>query len=132
LFPNNLKQDRLRAILLLLTTIETEAILLPYFVAYSNKKQRSDQMEHPASTSSYCARACYAGIAEFSVSVRRDMRGKGAGHLAMAYLPQERSSGVLETALARLCRKCSQSGLLRSLGFREVGIYEKHRQLDGV
>lgn len=39
-----------------------------------------------ASTSSYRARSCYAGIAEFSVYVRRDWRGKGAGRLAMERL----------------------------------------------
>ena len=39
-----------------------------------------------ASTSSYRARSCYAGIAEFSAYVRRDRRGKGAGRLAMERL----------------------------------------------
>src|SRR5579875_3247650 len=39
-----------------------------------------------ASTSSYRDRACYAGIAEFSVYVARRHRGKGAGRVAMAAL----------------------------------------------
>src|SRR5437016_3320381 len=39
-----------------------------------------------ASTSSYRARPCYAGIAEFSVYVARACRGSGAGRVAMMAL----------------------------------------------
>src|SRR5262245_4434703 len=39
-----------------------------------------------ASTSTYRARACYAGIAEFSVYVARAARGRGAGTIAMRAL----------------------------------------------
>ena len=39
-----------------------------------------------AATSSYRPRECYAGIAEFSVYVARDARGRGAGRLAMRAL----------------------------------------------
>src|SRR5512132_3543800 len=39
-----------------------------------------------ASTSTYRPRACYAGIAEFSVYVARSQRGRGAGRLAMEAL----------------------------------------------
>ena len=39
-----------------------------------------------ASTSTYRPRACYAGIAEFSVYVARAQRGRGAGRLAMETL----------------------------------------------
>src|SRR5262245_17381558 len=39
-----------------------------------------------ASTSSYRARDCYAGIAEFSVYVTRAARGQGAGRVAMLAL----------------------------------------------
>jgi L-amino acid N-acyltransferase YncA len=39
-----------------------------------------------ASTSTYRDRACYAGIAEFSVYVARQHRGSGAGRVAMTAL----------------------------------------------
>src|SRR3712207_2490453 len=39
-----------------------------------------------ASTSQYRTRDCYAGIAEFSVYVAREARGKGAGRVAMTTL----------------------------------------------
>jgi L-amino acid N-acyltransferase YncA len=86
-----------------------------------------------ASTSSYRSRPCYAGIAEFSVYVRRDWRGKGAGHLALSSLMQECETAGLWKLVSRIFVENSASRrLMRRLGFREVGIYEKHGQLDGV
>src|SRR4051812_5876894 len=47
-----------------------------------------------ASTSSYRARPCYAGIAEFSVYVVRARRGSGAGRVAiMALIEAAESAG---------------------------------------
>ena|SRR5258707_10295746 len=86
-----------------------------------------------ASTSSYRPRACYAGIAEFSVYVRRDWRGNGAGRLAMTRLLQEcEEAGFWKLVSRVFVENATSRGLLRSLGFREVGVYEKHGQLDGV
>src|SRR6267142_3499591 len=86
-----------------------------------------------ASTSTYRPRACYAGIAEFSVYVRRDWRGKGAGRVAMTALIQESEQAGFWKLVSRVfIDNAASRGLLRSLGFREVGIYEKHGQLDGV
>jgi L-amino acid N-acyltransferase YncA len=86
-----------------------------------------------ASTSSYRPRPCYAGIAEFSVYVRRDWRGKGAGRLALSALCQESELAGLWKLVSRIFIENEASrGLVQSLGFREVGIYEKHGQLDGI
>ena len=86
-----------------------------------------------ASTSSYRNRACYAGIAEFSVYVRRDWRGKGAGRLALSQLLQECETAGFWKLVSRVFVENAVSRvLLRSLGFREVGVYEKHGQLDGA
>lgn len=86
-----------------------------------------------ASTSSYRARACYAGIAEFSVYVRRDWRGKGAGRLALRCLMEESEAAGLWKLVSRIfVENVASRRLMKSLGFREVGIYEKHGQLDGV
>src|SRR5437870_63573 len=47
-----------------------------------------------ASTSTYRPRECYAGIAEFSVYVAREARGRGAGRLAMnALMEAARGAG---------------------------------------
>lgn len=86
-----------------------------------------------ASTSTYRSRACYAGIAEFSVYVRRDWRGKGAGRLAMQQLLREsKEAGFWKLVSRVFVENAASRGLLRSLGFREVGVYEKHGQLDGA
>jgi L-amino acid N-acyltransferase YncA len=86
-----------------------------------------------ASTSSYRARACYAGVAEFSVYVRRDWRGNGAGRLALTHLLRESEQAGFWKLLSRIfVENHASRALMRSLGFREVGTYEKHGQLDGI
>jgi L-amino acid N-acyltransferase YncA len=86
-----------------------------------------------ASTSTYRPRACYAGIAEFSVYVARSERGRGAGRRAMQALIAEAELAGLWKLVSRVFVENAPSrSLLRSLGFREVGIYEKHGRLDGA
>ena len=86
-----------------------------------------------ASTSTYRPRACYAGIAEFSVYVARAQRGRGAGRLAMEALIAESERAGLWKLVSRVFVENTPSrSLLGALGFREVGIYEKHGRLDGA
>jgi phosphinothricin acetyltransferase len=86
-----------------------------------------------ASSSTYRPRACYAGIAEFSVYVTRATRGRGVGRLALSMLVREAERAGLWKLVSRVfVENTASRNLLRSLGFREVGIYEKHGQLDGV
>jgi phosphinothricin acetyltransferase len=86
-----------------------------------------------ASTSTYRPRECYSGIAEFSVYVAREARGFGAGRLALEALLQEAQQRGFWKLVSRVFVENTVSRtLLRTLGFREVGVYEKHAQLDGV
>lgn len=86
-----------------------------------------------ASTSTYRARACYAGIAEFSVYVAREARQRGAGRLAMEALLQEAERRGFWKLVSRIFVENTPSrSLMQRLGFREVGIYEKHAKLEGV
>jgi phosphinothricin acetyltransferase len=86
-----------------------------------------------ASTSLYRPRPCYAGIAEFSVYVERAWRGRGAGRQALEGLLQEaKQAGFWKLVPRVFIENTASRALLRSQGFREVGIYEKHAQLDGV
>jgi L-amino acid N-acyltransferase YncA len=86
-----------------------------------------------ASTSSYRSRECYDGIAEFSVYVARGHRGRGAGRVAMDALIAEASRAGFWKLLSRIFSENTPSRrLMASAGFREVGTYEKHAQLDGV
>jgi L-amino acid N-acyltransferase YncA len=86
-----------------------------------------------AATSTYRPRDCYRGVAEFSVYVARPARGRGAGRLALqALLAAAAEAGFWKLVSRVFVENTASRGLLRSLGFREVGIYEKHGQLDGV
>lgn len=85
-----------------------------------------------AATSSYRPRECYAGIAEVSVYVARDARGCGAGRAALLALIEAASKAGFWKLVSRIFPENGASrALVRSLGFREVGVYEKHGKLDG-
>jgi L-amino acid N-acyltransferase YncA len=85
-----------------------------------------------ASTSSYRTRECYAGIAEFSVYVSRHARGRGAGTVAMrALVDAARGAGIWKLVSRIFIENTASRRLMASMGFREVGVYEKHAKLDG-
>lgn len=85
-----------------------------------------------AGTSSYSDRPCYRGIAEFSVYVDRDWRGQGLGLAAMHELVRECEQRGFWKLVSRIFPENAASrALCRALGFREVGVYKRHAQLDG-
>jgi phosphinothricin acetyltransferase len=86
-----------------------------------------------AAAFAYSDRCVYGGIAEFSVYVRRDVRGQGAGTIAMTGLIEAAARAGLWKLLSRIFPENAASrALMRKLGFREVGVHEKHGKLDGV
>jgi phosphinothricin acetyltransferase len=86
-----------------------------------------------AAASTYRPRDCYAGIAEFSVYVARSARGRGAGRRAMeSLIAAVEVAGFTKLVSRVFVENTASLGLLRGLGFRDVGVYEKHGQLDGV
>ena len=85
-----------------------------------------------ASLNVFNSRCCYSGVADISVYIKRDMRGKGLGKLLLKYL--------IETAKKQEFRKLvlstfdfNEAGkrLYKSIGFREVGTYMNQGVLDG-
>jgi L-amino acid N-acyltransferase YncA len=85
-----------------------------------------------ASTSTYRPRDCYAGIAEFSVYVSREARGRGAGRAVMlALIAEAERAGFWKLVSRVFPHNTASLALLQSVGFREVGRYEKHAKLDG-
>jgi phosphinothricin acetyltransferase len=86
-----------------------------------------------ASTSSYRPRECYAKIAEFSVYVARDSRGRGVGRRALEALIEASAAAGLHKLVSRIFpENVASRAACRSVGFREVGIYKAHGQLEGV
>ena len=94
---------------------------------------RADLVVAFASTSSYRPRACYAGIAEFSVYVDAAFRGQRIGSLALRRLEEEAAAKGFWKLLSRVFEENAASRrLLSRCGFREVGVYRNHAKLDGV
>ena len=86
-----------------------------------------------ASTSSYRPRECYAKIAEFSVYVARDYRGHGVGRRALEALIEESRQAGLHKLVSRIFpENLASRAACRAVGFREVGVYKAHGQLEGV
>ena len=86
-----------------------------------------------AATSSYRPRACYAGIAEFMVYVAPKKQGQGLGKAALeALFAAARDYGLHKLVSRVFTDNYASRRLLTSAGFREVGVYERHAQLDGV
>jgi thioredoxin type arsenate reductase len=86
-----------------------------------------------ASTSSYRPRECYAKIAEFSVYVARNYRGRGIGRRALEALIEESAEAGLHKLVSRIFpENVASRAACRAVGFREVGIYKAHGQLEGV
>ena len=86
-----------------------------------------------ASTSTYRARDCYAGIAECSVYVASGSRGQGRGRTALSALQDEaRRRGFYKLVSRVFPENQASLRMLDALGWRRVGIYERHGQLDGV
>lgn len=86
-----------------------------------------------ASASAYRpGRRWYDGIAEFSIYVARAARGRGAGGATLQALIDEAERRGCWKLVSRIFPENEASlALCRSLGFREVGVYERHGKLDG-
>lgn len=120
-------------------TFETEPRTPEQVAAWFDGQHPHVVVEHDgqiiafASTSTYRPRACYAGIAEFSVYVAREGRRMGAGRAAMlALFDAAEAAGFWKLVSRVFVENTASRHLLLSLGFREVGVYEKHGKLDGV
>jgi phosphinothricin acetyltransferase len=88
-----------------------------------------------AASFSYSSRPCYRGIGEFSVYVRRDYRGRagrGAGCAVVAALVEAATARGMHKLTSRVFPENTASrGLLKGLGFEEIGVHRRHGQLDG-
>ena len=86
-----------------------------------------------AAASTYRARACYAGIAEYSIYVATTHHGRGVGRRLMpAFLDALAAAGFWKVLSRLFPENTASRALCRRFGFREVGVYERHGQLDGV
>jgi L-amino acid N-acyltransferase YncA len=92
---------------------------------------RNDVMLGWAALSAYRTRACYAGVAEFSIYIDGHARGRGIGKQLLNGLIEEASALGYWKLLSRVFpHNAASRALCRACGFREVGTYEKHAKLD--
>ena len=64
---------------------------------------------------------------------RLTARGQGAGRLALeALFAAATDAGYWKLVSRIFVENAASRALMRRVGFREVGIYERHAQLDGV
>jgi len=81
----------------------------------------------------YSSRPCYRGIGEFSVYVRREYRGRGAGRAVLAALIEAATAAGLHKLTSRVFpENMASRALLKGLGFVEIGVHRRHGKLDGV
>jgi L-amino acid N-acyltransferase YncA len=80
----------------------------------------------------YSSRACYAGIAEGSVYVRKTQRGRGlGGALALALTGEAERAGLHKIIGKLFADNEASRRLVARHGFREVGIHLRHGRIDG-
>jgi L-amino acid N-acyltransferase YncA len=85
-----------------------------------------------AAIASYRPRACYRGVGDVSLYVDAAHRGRGVGRRLMdALIDEARRLGYWKVLSRLFPENGASRGMCRAAGFREVGVYEKHAQLDG-
>ena len=77
----------------------------------------------------YRPRECYAGIADFSIYLSPEARGRGIGKSLLGSLIETaRDRGFWKLVSRVFPSNTPSRALCRSCGFREVGVYERHAQ----
>lgn len=85
-----------------------------------------------AAVAPFSDRACYSGIGYFSVYVDTRMRRAGVGrHLLLALIQEARRGGYRKLLSGIFVMNAASRALCAACGWREVGVYERHGQLDG-
>jgi phosphinothricin acetyltransferase len=124
-----------------IATFETEPRTVEQMTAWLEEKQgrypvivaeRGGRVLAWAGVGPYRPRACYDGIAEFSVYADREARGTGAAQAALQGLIDACEQAGFTKLVSRIFPENARSrGLCRKVGFREVGTYIRHGKLDG-
>ena len=85
-----------------------------------------------ASLNRFNPRQAYDHVADFSVYVEREWRGKGVGRLLLDRLIEgAHDAGYHKMVLAAVAYNSAGLALYSSAGFTRVGIYHEQGQLDG-
>jgi phosphinothricin acetyltransferase len=85
-----------------------------------------------ANITAYSPREAYAGVGEFSIYVDHAARGGGVGRRLLTHLAVLAEGQGFHKLTSKIFPENEASlALMRSCGFREVGIHRRHARLDG-
>lgn len=85
-----------------------------------------------ASLNHFSHRCAHNGIADLSVYVDRSHRGKSIGKILLGDLERRARGSFHKIVLHALNDNVAGKRLYAGLGFREVGVFREHGQLDGT
>ena len=106
---------------------------LPFGRLVAVTGQDSTKIAGWAALSRVSSRSAYAGVAEVSVYVAKQARGKGVGRALLGALVHESERRRIWTLQASIFpENVASVGLHKTGGFREVGIRERVGQLNRV
>lgn len=120
------------------TRLRTEEEMLDWLNNRSEKhkvlviEDENNTVHGWASLNVFNSRCCYSGVVDISIYISRIMRGKGLGkQLLRSLIQTAKDEGFHKLVLSTF--KFNEAGqkLYKSVGFREVGTYEKQGILDG-
>jgi phosphinothricin acetyltransferase len=94
--------------------------------------ERDGQVVGWAGIVPYSSREAYAGVGEFSIYVERAARGHGVGRRLLTHLAVFAEAQGYHKLTSKIFPENEASlALMRSCGFRDVGIHRRHALLDG-
>ncbi|URM34738.1 arsinothricin resistance N-acetyltransferase ArsN1 [Cytobacillus firmus] len=124
-----------------IATLETEAKDLSYMTKWFDQHQgrycvlaaeKGGQLIGWASLNPYSSRCAYDGVADLSVYVAREFRGKGAGWKLLSTLEKKaRENKFHKLVLFTFPFNGLGQSLYKKMGFREVGVFQNQGVLDG-
>ncbi|NUH84505.1 N-acetyltransferase family protein [Bacillus firmus] len=124
-----------------IATLETEAKDFSYMTKWFEQHQgrycvlaaeKGDRVIGWASLNPYSNRCAYDGVADISVYIAREFRGKGAGgNLLSALEKKARKNKFHKLVLFTFPFNGLGQSLYKKKGFREVGIFQNQGVLDG-
>ena len=125
-----------------MATLETEPKDLAYMTNWLTNRpsdryavlvaEEGDLVLGYASLNPYSSRACYAGVADLSIYIRREGRGRGVGSRLLTSLEEvAREHQFHKIVLFTFPFNTLGQALYRKLGYREVGVFQEQGMLDG-
>ena len=79
------------------------------------------------------SRACYEGVAEFSIYIAKESRGKGIGNLLIeAMIKESEANGIWTLQSSTFETNTASIILQQKFGFRIIGVRERIAQLNTV